>query len=174
MQASSIEYIMAYDDHDFNLKKKEMAELQAAASRKYNTAGTRREFTRYVFNDLLYEVGASEIKTWRKTPLAISTLASASASPSPGRAILKAEYSQDKIQSYLFPSTRRIYDHSDVVKTTFRIHTNIYINFETQSRPDSDLVHKAYISYNMPPHAKDDPDTIKAIIDGAIALLAWI
>ena len=169
MQASSIEYIMAYDDHDFNLKKKEMAELQAAASRKYNTAGTRREFTRYAFNDLLYEVGASEIKTWRKTPLAISTLASGK-----GRAILKAEYSQDKIQSYLFPSTRRIYDHSDVVKTTFRIHTNIYINFETQSRPDSDPVHKAYISYNMPPHAKDDPDTIKAIVDGAIALLAWI
>jgi len=175
MQASCIEYIMSYDDKNFDLKKEELVSLMGAVCGKYKTSGTRYEFTRYIYKDLVYEVGQSDIKTWRKTPLSLG-LEKRQAQAQSQRTIIRAEYNQDKIPCYLFPSTRRIYDHSDVLKTTVRIHTNVFINFETQvydKGQTQTTVHKVYINYNMSTHNKDDPDTIKAIIDQALEVLQW-
>lgn len=170
---SYIEYILSSGNRNCNLEEKEIRLLMANVSQKCS-ASTTRMFTRYLYRDLVYENGANQVKTWRKTPISINVLSASSGSGTSigAREILEAQFNMDKIPCYMFPSTLQIYDNADVTKTVFSLHKNVLINFETMVFDATNIVNKVFVSYNK--DIKDDPDTVKLTIDRAISLLQWV
>lgn len=179
--SSYIEYILSNGNKNCNLEEKEIRLIMANVSQKCS-ASTSRLFTRYLYKDLVYEIGGNQVKTWRKTPVSIDVHVSSSNN----REILEAKFNMDKIPCYMFPSTLQIYDNAVVTKTVYSLHKNVLINFETMTFDTTNdaisngttttsvptTVNKVFVSYNK--DIKDDPDTVKLTIDRAISLLQWV
>ena len=188
---SYIEYIVSRTNRNYNLEENDFKSMLSQVSKNSNVAPTTRRFTRYLHRDLVYENnGVDQVKTWRKTPVVVSTFVASSGKDD--REILLASYNRDKIPSYMFPSTWNIYDDADVTKTTFCLHKNVYISFEcaiyrvpsaqavapltvaavADSGQVLQVVYK--VSVNCSKDPKDDTKTISSLIDRAISLLQWV
>ena len=156
---SYIEYIVSPSSDSYNVEKKEMSRMLATVSKQYK--GTTKRFTRYFYQDLVYESGVNEVRVYRKTPPTIETSTNN---------FIKATMNKEKLPYFMFPSTMQIYDNMDVTAITFRVHTNIYINFETQNyAQDKMIINKVFVNYNV--DARDDTDTIANLIKRAQEML---
>ena len=108
---SYIEYIVSPSSDSYNVEKKEMSRMLATVSKQYK--GTTKRFTRYFYQDLVYESGVNEVRVYRKTPPTIETSINN---------FIKATMNKEKLPYFMFPSTIQIYDNMDVTAITFRVH----------------------------------------------------
>lgn len=114
-----------------------------------------KNITRYFHGDLIYEVCNKEIKTFKKTP--IDYVAE--------KANVKLFYYKEKIPFYLFPSTQDIHEVQNISSAIFRIHNNIYMNFDIITYPNQKgcaPTYKVYLNYNHEPNI--DADHVKKIL----------
>jgi hypothetical protein len=184
MAVNYIEHVVCHANNVYKLEKKEFSILMSSASKATATkTPPTKHFTRYLFEDMVYECSSADVRTYRKTPKVLKTTHSDSDSD---KHIMEGSYNKEKIPFYMFPSTTSLYDTSDVSSTVFRVHNNVFINFEMQSF-DSDIsdisnvsgsgsgsetIYKVFVNYNVDP--RDDPDTIKTVIDRTLGFLQWV
>ena len=187
MAVNYIEHVVCHANNVYKLEKKEFSILMSSASKATATkTPPTKHFTRYLFEDMVYECSSADVRTYRKTPKVLKTTHSDSDSD---KHIMEGSYNKEKIPFYMFPSTTRLYDTSDVSSTVFRVHNNVFINFEMQrftqdinnidininnniNKPLISIVYKVFVNYNV--DSRDDPDIIKAVITRALGNLEWI
>lgn len=171
-----IEYVVCLENRVYNIEKTKFNTLLSSVqnqSKKGHTAKHLR-FTRYIYKDLVYECSDSaDVRTYRKTPLSLTVKQSDKDKDKDICIdIMQGNYSKEKIPFYMFPSTTGLYDVVDVQSSVFRVHNNVFINFETQrftNSKDSTDVFKVFINYNVDP--RDDAELVKTIIEKAVSTL---
>lgn len=97
-------------------------------------------FIRYTSDKDVYEYSDDakiKIKTYEKIPVSYSEDGN----------FTTLNYKKNKIPYYMFSSSDT-YDPEFVNKYTFRIHNNIYLNFETTTYTDKQHYNIVYINYN--------------------------
>jgi hypothetical protein len=150
--------VRVLNDGSYNLGKKYFDELLAKQTKKSHP----KMFTRYTHEDLIYECGPGEVRTYRKNPVS-----SEAYNASDG--ILVNKYIKEKIPFYMFPSTTRIYEVAEITSIVIRMHNNVYLNFEVHMIGPAVIVYKVFVNYNI--EARDCPATIEKHIKNALALL---
>lgn len=158
-----IEYVVTKpQDGSYQIEKKKFYDLLGKISHKLNTSGSQKHYTRYIFEDMHYDASNTESKTYRLFPKELEA--------EDCSCISKASYVKEKIPFYMFPSTLRIYENFDLTAVVFRIHRNIFINFETHTFTNNgQVIHKIYINHNV--DERDDTLTINKKITDSLALL---
>ena len=136
-----------------NIDMGEFAFLQLLATFSKDTKMFSKNITRYFYGDLIYEVCNKEIKTFKKTTINCKI----------EKANTKLFYFKEKIPFYLFPSTQDIHEMQNISSAIFRIHNNIYMNFDIITYPQNNTrTYKVYLNYNHEPNI--DIDHIKQIL----------
>ena len=80
-------------------------------------------------------------------------------------------YNKRKIPYYLFPSDNHYDSMTNITKIIFRIHNNVYLNFETSTYPDDGShYNKIYINYNH--ENKIEENLMNDIIDKTKSLIS--
>lgn len=111
---------------------------------KYSTIDKnyfKKQYIKYILNDLVYEYSNSPkkyINTYRLTPIGCITN---------DDQYVKLMYCKEKIPYYLFPSTNKLTETLYINNMIFRIHNNVYLNFE-MSKSNKQQYYKIYINYN--------------------------
>lgn len=145
----------------YNIEKKKYDELLARVSQHLKSSGSQKHYTRYVYEDMHYDASNVDSKTYRIIPIELNA--------DTDSGIIKASYVKEKIPFYMFPSTNRIYENFDMNTIVFRIHKNLFINFETHLFIDGQLIHKIYVNHNL--DERDDTITINKKINDSLSLL---
>ena len=127
----------------------------------------QQSFIRYVRENRVYEFHTlvknnnSKLKVYQKDPCEVSF----------DGTYHVTSYNKRKIPYYLFSSDKNYDTMTNVTKTIFRIHNNIYLNFETTTYPDDDThFNKIYINYNH--EIKIEEKLICSLIDKTKSLIS--
>lgn len=158
-----IEYVLTPSPNVYNIEKPKYDALLSRVSQHLKSSGSHKHYTRYVFEDMHYDASNVDSKTYRIVPVQLDT------EMMDISGITKASYVKEKIPFYMFPSTTRIYENFDMTTIVFRIHKNLFINFETHLFIDGQVVHKVYINHNL--DERDDTITINKKITDSLSLL---
>jgi len=152
-----IEYVLGTSS-SYNIAKTDFVNILTKHSRL--SQGTR-QFTRYFYDDLVYECSNNDSsRTYRKIPVASTC----------GKPLIKNEYTKENVPFYMFPSTNRLLEVMDVECVTIRFHGSVFLNFETQTFDKGNtVVYKIFVNHNV--ETRDDPDTVQKHITRAISLL---
>lgn len=126
----------------FSIEDDEFAYIFKNIKETFNVCFQHR-FVKYIIGDKIYEYYDNDkklnIKTYQNTPLSYEY-------DKPHFKILY--YKRSKIPYYMFPSQKNVDSSVYVNKYVFRIHSNIYLNFETTTYEDGKYYNKIYINYN--------------------------
>jgi hypothetical protein len=164
-RCSLVEYVMtppgAPTKYDIG-QSKFIQLLKAVKRRKQKCC--QKNSTKYMYEDMVYEVSGPEVKTYRRASLSIESMESKSCH------MIRLLFAKEKIPYYMFPSTMNICDIVTCSNVAFRIHNNVYLNFEvTKSDGSDEHFYKVYINYN---HDKDaDMTFIQTKINEALDLI---
>jgi hypothetical protein len=168
-RCSLVEFVVTPTDAPlkYDIGKSTFIQLLRAAKRRKPKC-FQKNSTRYLYDDLVYEVSVSqtgpEVKTYRRTSLEMVAC---------NKGMSRLLYAKEKIPYYMFPSTMDICDIVTSSNVAFRIHNNVYLNFEVTKSDNSDeYFYKVFVNYN---HEKDvDLTFVQTKIDEALGLLCTL
>lgn len=132
--------------------------MMQKVSRTLNLRPTAKQLRRYRVGDLIYEQAwaQDEARVLHSPILRVQPFAT---HPN----WLWTESKREKQAMHLFPSTLRLDDRCSVERLTFRLHHRAFLNFESQTYPDGEVVHKIFFNINLDHNI--EVDAIAAILD---------
>ena len=123
-----------------------------------------KEWTRYIIEDLTYEVYATpkEIKTYRLTQFDFQLYED--------QHVAKCLFLKEKIPYFMFPSTNKLNAVIAIQSTIYRMHNHVYINFERHTFKNNPFTNlKIFVNVNRDSYA--DGANLDKIVEDAIRLL---
>lgn len=132
-----MELICSNEDGSIDVGKKKFSQMFNSCHEKYKCF--EKNISRYFYDDLIYEICNQEVKVFNKQPIHCNN----------ENGITKTKYIKDKKPYYMFGSTQKINNMQNVSSAIFRLHNNVYLNFEIIEFPHLDkFIYKVYLNYN--------------------------
>lgn len=126
---------------EYHFHTKNTTTIKKDALRKFGKP-TQHVFTQYIYHDLYYEyynsLNKKTVKTYRKS----------SVNSENNDLFTKMTFLKHKIPYYQFPSSNQLNEVSYITRTSFCIHFNVYLNFETRIT-DNQSFERIYVNINI-------------------------